>query len=241
MTVIRRLEDPDQLAAAVAEFIADLIHGTLDEAGSCKLALAGGDTPRATYEHLAKELRTSSGDLSGVDFYWGDERCVPLDDPQSNYRMARECLLDRLDLQEDQAHPIRCGQDPQRGANQYELELHKAFPDRDLPRFDLVLLGLGEEGHTASLFPGSPLLNESDRWVEAVQVESKDAWRVSLTAAAINASANVAFLVQGAEKAEAVRQVIAGDHDPMKWPAQAIQPSDGNLYWFLDEAAASRI
>ncbi|MGA9531088.1 MAG: 6-phosphogluconolactonase [Anaerolineales bacterium] len=241
MTVIRRFDGPEQLAAAAAQYVVDLILEILEENGLCSLALAGGNTPRATYQQVASALRRSSEDLTGLQFYWGDERCVPLDDPESNYRMAAETMLEPLGVDSDQVHPIRCGKDAERGANQYELDLHKAFPDRELPRFDLVLLGLGEEGHTASLFPGSDLIAESERWVGATFVDKIDAWRVSLTPLAINAAANVAFLVQGTDKADAVRQVIAGDHDPSRWPAQAIEPADGNLYWFLDKGAARRI
>jgi 6-phosphogluconolactonase len=241
MTVIRRFKEPEQMADAAAQFVVDLIVDRLGESGECSLALAGGDTPRSAYQQVAVKVRRSKVALPGLQVFWGDERCVPLDDPESNYRMAAETLLEPLGLVSEQVHPIRCGKDVEHAANQYELELHKAFPDRQLPRFDLVLLGLGSEGHTASLFPGSALIADSERWVGATHVKALDAWRVSLTPAAINAAANVAFLVQGADKADAVWQVITGDHNPSQWPAQAIEPTDGNLYWFLDDGAASRI
>jgi 6-phosphogluconolactonase len=239
MTVIRRLGTPQELAEVAAVFIADLIRARLDDPGACRLALAGGTTPISTYRHLASLLR--GDDLADVHFYWGDERCVPLDDPQSNYGMADDVLLSPLAIPDEQRHPIRCAADPHQAANQYELELHKAYPDADVPRFDLVLLGLGEEGHTASLFPGSSLIDEQENWVGATFAEALDSWRVTLTPVAINAAANVAFLVQGAAKADAVYQVIAGEHEPDRWPAQVVLPKDGSLYWFLDEAAAGRL
>jgi 6-phosphogluconolactonase len=162
---------------------------------------------------------------------------VPPDDPDSNFRMANQTLLSKLSLSDDQIHPMGCDQDPERSAAHYEQLLRQFFKGAQ-PRFDLILLGLGSEGHTASLFPGSHLLHEQERWVAAEFVEAKEAWRCTLTPPALNAARTVVFLVQGEAKAEAVLQVIKGDHQPDQWPAQIIEPTEGELHWFMDEAAA---
>ena len=237
MTVIHREEDPEALAASVAEYIIDLAEARMEEADDFSIALAGGTTPKRTYEILGDMLETEVDPIN-MYVFWGDERCVPPDDPMNNYRMAHTTFLSRVPIPDDQIHPIRCEGDAKQGAADYERILRAHFAPAELPQFDLVLLGLGADGHTASLFPGSELLDEQERWVAAEFVEDIGGWRVTLTAPAINAAEHVAFIVQGKEKSEAVHRVIIGEDSPKEWPAQLIAPDEGQLHWFLDEAAA---
>ncbi len=239
MTVIHRVESPERLASAAADFILGIANERLRSAGSFSVALAGGTTPKPTYARLAEMLPTTSVDPAAVNIFWGDERCVPLDDPMSNYRMAHDVWLGGSAIPPDHIHPMRCDEDPEGGARAYEKLLRSHYADQEWPAFDLVLLGLGPDGHCASLFPGSRLIEEGERWVAAEIVEKVGGWRLTLTPPAINAAGAVAFLVAGEKKAEAVHQVIVGEHDPQSWPAQIVEPEEGQLHWFLDEAAAS--
>jgi 6-phosphogluconolactonase len=241
MTKIHRFVEPAQLARGAAEFVLGCASQALSENNRFSLVLAGGSTPSATYRALARVLPRSGLDQRKFEFYWGDERCVPPDHAQSNFGMAHQALLDVLEVAESQVYRMDCDGDPEVGAAAYERLLRDRFPNEGAPPFDLVLLGLGEDGHTASLFPGSASLEETRRWVAAERVKSLEAWRMTLTPPGINGSARVAFLVQGENKADAVHQVIAGAHDPLRWPAQVIEPRQGELHWFLDEAAAAKI
>jgi 6-phosphogluconolactonase len=173
-----------------------------------------------------------------VHVFWGDERCVPPDDPRSNARLARLAFLDAVPIPSGQVHSIPFAATAEESARLYEAELRSFFGD-ELPCFDLILLGLGENGHTASLFPGTPVLNEQKRWAAEVYVVELDMYRVTLTAPLINQSRRVIFLVSGAGKAEIVRQV-AQERDPAQ-PASLIRPARGELDWYLDRQAAVRI
>lgn len=239
MTVIHRVDSPQELAGSAAALIVELAKESIDANGSFSLVLAGGTTPKPIYQQLAQMLPASRVDPMGIYVFWGDERCVPSDDPMSNYRMAHNSWLGESTIPGGQIHPMHCEEDPHRGAEEYENILRSQYPDAEAPEFDLVLLGLGPDGHTASLFPGSALIDEQDRWVAVEFVEKVGGWRMTLTPPALNGARNAAFLVQGKEKAEAAHQVIVGEHDPHVWPAQVIEPPDGQLHWFLDEAAAT--
>jgi len=232
---IHTAQDPDSLAADAAAFIRRTIDRKLATGERFTLVLSGGNTPRRTYQQLADDA--GSLDWSRVHFFWGDERCVPHDHPDSNFRMARETLLDALAVPAANLHPMDCAGSPQEGARSYQAELRAIFPVQPFPRFDFVLLGLGDDGHTASLFPGTAALQEHERWVVANHVEKLDAWRMTLTYPVLNASAAVAFLVEGPAKAGIVRQIIRGPQG--RYPAQAIAPDGGELHWFLDRAASS--
>jgi len=181
-----------------------------------------------------------------VHVFWGDERCVPPDNPQSNYQMARETLLDEVPISVSNIHRIRGEEDPEKAAVAYEKELRTFFgvDARDgSPRlgFDLILLGMGDNGHTASLFPGSPAVNEKERWVMAQYVEVVSMWRITLTPVVSNAAKNVLFIVSGAEKAERLRDVLEGPFQPEVLPAQIVRPASGRLLWFVDRTAAARL
>ncbi|HMH56901.1 MAG TPA: 6-phosphogluconolactonase, partial [Gemmatimonadales bacterium] len=207
--------------------------------GRFTLALAGGSTPRAAYSRLATgDWQLATGDWRLFHILWGDERCVPPDDLRSNYRMAKEALLDRVPIPADQIHRIRGEDDPEKAAADYERELRALLGSDGL---DLVLLGLGEDGHTASLFPGQAAVHETTRWVVAVPAPDATMWRITLTPAVLNAARNVTFVVSGANKAARLQQVLQGPFAPDILPAQAIRPVQGRLSWMVDAAAGARL
>lgn len=229
-------------AAALADAAADLVVSAAREAvaarGRFLLALSGGATPRQTYRRLAQVAQGETGLWSRTWVFFGDERWVPADHPESNHRMARETLLDRVPVPAGQVFAMRTGDDPEAAAAAYARTLAEVFGTRrgELPRFDLVLLGMGLDGHTASLFPGSPALREVFRSVVAVHAAAAAIpQRLTLTFPVFNAAARVAFLVSGAEKAKAVRAVLR-ERAPL--PAGLVRPERGELVWLLDAAAA---
>jgi 6-phosphogluconolactonase len=222
--------------AAAGVFVQQALQAAQTK-GWCGVALAGGHTPQRTYRLLAEPPYTDRIPWRQIHVFWGDERCVPPDDPRSNARMARQALLDRVPIPPSQVHPIPCTLPPPAAAERYEGVLHAFFGDTP-PRFDLVFLGLGDNGHTASLFPGSPVLEERERWVSAVPMAEHDVQRVTLTAPLLNQAATIAFLVSGASKASVLREVLEGPADPNRLPAQLIRPASGSLNWLVDRAAA---
>ncbi len=228
----------DALADAVARHIVTCAADAVATTGRFTIALSGGSTPKDAYSRLAsgdtRPMRAGLWRLTHI--LWGDERCVPPDDPRSNYRMAKEALLDRVPIPPDHIHRIRGEDDPQRAATDYERELRMLLTDS----LDLVLLGLGEDGHTASLFPGQSAVHEAERWVMAVPAPSGDMWRVTLTPAVLNLAKNVTFVVSGASKAQRLAEVLEGPFNPDILPAQAIRPTQGRLTWMVDEAAAGK-
>jgi 6-phosphogluconolactonase len=211
--------------------------------GRFLLALSGGSTPRPLYELLASPRFATRIDWTRVHMFWGDERCVPPDQPESNYRMAREALLDHVPLPPANVHRIRGEDEPAEAAAAYEELLGAFFGSREIsPKdsFDLVLLGMGADGHTASLFPGSAAARETRRWVVASPGPQPGSWRVSLTPVLLNAAENVTFLVTGADKAERLKDVLENGQ-PDLLPAQLIRPTHGALHWMIDAAAAARL
>jgi 6-phosphogluconolactonase len=233
---IRIQEDPEQLALAAVEEFAELAVEAIGARSRFLVALAGGNTPQRMYTLLASEPWTSRVGWGNVHVFWGDERDVPVDHADSNYGMAREALLDRVNIPEDNIHNVPTSMGPVEAAADYERVIREFG---NPPHFDLILLGMGTDGHTASLFPQSALLQETERLVAAEHVAGLDAWRISMTPLLINAAQTVLFLVSGKAKAERIYQVFHGEHDPLHIPAQAIQPREGELIWLLDEAAAS--
>jgi 6-phosphogluconolactonase len=225
-------EAPQDLAEAAAESFAEEAAKSVRERGRFAVALAGGSTPKALYELLATEYR-SALDWDKVHVFFGDERTVPPDHEDSNYRMAYDTLLSRVPV--GSVHRMRGELDPAEAAMLYEEELKRFFDGP--PRFDLILLGIGEDGHTASLFPGTPALDVTDRWVVENPVEKLGTVRITLTVPAINAAKRVIFLVAGAGKAEALKEILEGDADPHKYPAKLIRP-EGGAEWMVDRAAA---
>jgi 6-phosphogluconolactonase len=226
--------DPPALAARVAEWITTT--ATAAE-GRLRVALSGGSTPTALYALLASDKFRSRFPWQRVLWYWGDERFVPYDDPESNYRMAREAMLAKAPVPSENIHPIPTDGDPEEAARRYERTLKQAYGSPTLdptrPFFDITLLGLGEDGHTASLLPGDKLLDERARWVAAV-LHGRPEIRITLTYPLLESSRHVAFLVAGEGKAAALRRVQAGDS---RLPATRVHPV-GELIWFVDCAAA---
>jgi 6-phosphogluconolactonase len=232
--------DLETLSQAAAGLVVKRCKLAVEAQARFSIVLSGGSTPRRTYELLGTAPYRDQIAWQSVHVFWGDERCVPSSDPRSNAKMAYDVLLDKVPIPQLQIRPVRCSEDPSRAAKDYEDVLRTFFHDQP-PRFDLVLLGLGGDGHTASLFPGTPALKEDERWVAEVFTPGQDFQRITLTVPIINAAAAVAFIVSGSEKAQALHQVREGDVDPEHFPAQLISPVNGQLIWLVDEKAASHI
>ena len=229
--------DSEALSRAVARLFAHQASQAVQARGRFTALLSGGETPRRAYQQLAQEPLRSSIPWQGVQLFWGDERWVPQDDPRSNLGQARLAFLDQVPLGADQIHGVPYGSTPRESALGYERTLRSFFGQAP-PRFDLVLLGLGENGHTASLFPGSAALSEQSRWVCEVYVAEQDLDRVTTTALLINQAALVAIVVAGEVKAAVLHRVLEGARDPDQLPAQSIAPAQGSLLWLVDQDAA---
>jgi 6-phosphogluconolactonase len=234
--MMRTLPDFESLSQAAAEFVAEQSRKAIEARGRFSLVLSGGSTPRRTYELLATERFRTSIEWDKVHIFWGDERCVPPDDSRSNECMARETFLDHVSIPQEQIHPVHCAGSLQQAVQDYESTLKDFFRDRD-PSFDTVLLGLGKDGHTASLFPGSPALKENKRWVMAAHSGKEGFDRVTLTPIIINRASSIVFLVAGREKAKILREVTADVAVGDLLPARLICPSGGQLVWLVDKEA----
>jgi 6-phosphogluconolactonase len=233
----------DETVRIAAGQFAALARKIADAGKPFYVALSGGSTPRLLFQTLAAEPFAGLIPWNSIHFFWGDERNVPPGDPESNYSMARELLLSRVSVPSANVHRIPTGDGTAiEAAELYQRTLREILPTANgLPRFDYNLLGLGANGHTASLFPHRPTLHETQRLVVADHVEEVNAWRVTLTAPVLNNAAQITFLVTGEAKAAVVQQVIEGQRDAESIPAQLIAPAHGSLAWILDSAAAARL
>ena len=233
--------DADELARTAARKFVDWAWQAIARDGNFFVALSGGSTPKALFRLLASDEFRQQIDWPRVHLFWGDERAVPPDDPESNYGMTRRELLIRVPIPAANVHRMEA-EDPNlgRAAHEYEILLRRFLPldARGFPVFHLVYLGLGIEGHTASLFPGSPLLKETLRWVSTPMVEKLGKRRMTLTLPVLDAAQRVVFLVSGSEKAPILREVLLG-HPKQPLPAQMVQPQNGERIFLVDEAAAS--
>ena len=230
---LRVYSDSRELSEAAAQMFVEEARSRIDQSGRFAVALAGGSTPKMAYEILAKEYGGSEDlDWSKVHAFFGDERSVSPDHEDSNYRMAYEALLSRVPM--GSVHRMRGEMEPREAAALYEEELERFFGGP--PVLDLVLLGIGEDGHTASLFPHTPALDVRDRWVVENPVEKLNATRLTLTIPTIEAARKVAFLVAGEGKAEALEEILEGDADPHKYPAKLVRP-ETEAAWMVDQAA----
>jgi 6-phosphogluconolactonase len=231
---IEILPDPVVLAQHTAEW---MTAAALAAAGPCRVSLSGGSTPKALYALLASERFRNRFPWPRVHWYWGDERFVPYDHPESNYRMTREAMLAKVPVPPENIHPIPTDGDPDDAARRYERTLQDAYGaenfDPNRPLFEVTLLGLGADGHTASLLPSEPVLDERKRWVTAVS-HGRPEVRITMTYPPIESSRRVAFLVAGTEKAEIFGAIRAGGS---RVPAARVRPV-GELFWFVDRAAA---
>jgi len=238
--------DRESLIEGAATYIADLAVKAIADRGSFTLALSGGNTPRPIYARLAVAPHLERIDWPHVQIFFGDERCVPPQDQRSNYHMACGALLDHVPIAGGNVHRIRGQDDPEKAAAQYIRELESTFGGKSgagAPHsgLDLILLGMGDNGHTASIFPGLPAVTERSRWVMAQYVEVMSMWRVTMTPPLINAARNVAFMVSGADKADMLSRVLEGPYQPVVLPSQSIKPANGELRWLLDAPAAARL
>lgn len=248
---LRIENDVESLAQAAAEEFTAAVEAVLANQERCSVALTGGSTPRVFYRRLAEEPFRSRLPWDLLHFFWGDERHVPPDHADSNFRMAHEALLAAVPVPPENVHRIPAEDpDPARAASAYERTLRVFFAVPAgvagvFPRFDILLLGLGPDAHIASLFPGNPALHERERLVIAPWAEKLGVFRITLTVPVLNRAARTFFLVSGAEKADAVYAVLKGERDPDRFPGQLIQseegPEEGSVVWLLDGAAASRL
>ena len=249
---VRVYHDAGEVALKAARYFARLADQYVVGSGRFAVALSGGSTPRAMFKLLAEAPLVDTVPWESIYFFWGDERCVPPDHPDSNYRMARETLLSRVPVPAENIFRIPAElPDPERAADEYAATLISFFtkqaptsgtaPLAGVPRFDLIFLGMGPDGHTASLFPGTTALHVTDKIVVANYVEKFKAHRITLTAPTINNARNVTFVVAGADKAEALHEVLEGAYQPELYPSQLIHPQQGSLLWMVDEAAAARL
>lgn len=229
----------DLCRQAAAEFVR-LAKESRHDRGRFTVALSGGSTPRALYSLLAAPEYKERIFWPQVHLFWGDERCVPPDHADSNYRMVRESLLSKIQIPETNVHRMAGEKEPRVAAAEYERRLIQFFQlsNDELPRFDLIFLGLGEDGHTASLFPESDALKETKHLVTANYVEKLNAHRLTLTLPVLNHGAAVLFLITGAGKATVVKEILRDGSDPSRFPAAQIQPAHGRLTWLITQDAA---
>lgn len=232
-------DSPEQLAIVAAERFVECAEEVLRESDRFCVVLAGGNTPRRVYQLLASEPFNSRLDLSKVHLFFGDERAVPSDHPDSNYAMVYETLISRVAIPARNVHRIAGEGDVSENARQYESHLRSFFDGQLWPRFDLVLLGMGEDGHTASLFPNSAALKEHSRWVLATRNEQSGQDRITLTVPVFNHARRVMFLVVGDKKAQRLKEVLRPQSASDQLPAQRIKPTNGVIEWLVDAEAAS--
>lgn len=233
------VETPGDLARAAAELFGAKSNEAVAECGMATIALAGGSTPKLLYQLLAdpNEVFREQVPWPSIHFFWTDERHVLPDDPESNYRMANDAMLAHVPVARDNVHRVMSEYSALEAAEDYEQTLLRIVPGKP-PRFDLILLGVGTDGHTASIFPDSEVLHETKRLVAAPWVEKLKSYRITVTLPLINNAALVVFLVSGAEKAEIVSEVLQG---PKRYPAQEVNPVNGELVWMLDRDAAGKL
>ena len=233
----------EDLFEAAAQCFVQSVSSHSDPSSFYSVALSGGSTPRGLFSRLTADSYREQINWASVRVFWGDERSVPPDNPESNFHMAKENLLDRLPIPLEQVFRIEGERPAEEAATRYQDVLQQVFSQREahVPRFDLVLLGMGPDAHTASLFPETAVLDEKDRWVAAPWVEKFHTHRITLTPRVFNAAQRIVFMVSGLDKAQAAQAVLEGPVRPHQYPAQIINPVQGEVIWLLDQAAASRL
>jgi 6-phosphogluconolactonase len=236
---------PEEMAMASARLFASCVEKAVATRGVARIAISGGSTPKATFKLLADPekpfLATVPWDK--LQLFWVDERCVGPDDPESNYGVCRDLLLSKVPISSANVFRMEGELDPEEAASRYESTLRNTMKleGAESPGFDLVTLGMGPDGHTASLFPHTQALNEMGRLVVANHVAQKDTWRITLTWPVINQAAEVVFEVEGAGKADVLAEVLTGPREPERLPSQLIRPANGKLLFLLDEPAAAQL
>jgi len=229
----------EALYKAFADFFVKCAQEAINTNNRFTVALSGGSSPKKLYELLASEAYRKQIDWTKVYFFFGDERYVEHTHPDSNYLMAKNAFLDALNISEDQVCKVDTSLDPESAALYYERFICNFFGEETC--FDLVILGLGDDAHTASLFPGTPIIWVDEELVKEVYLEDKKVFRISMTASLINKAKHIAFMTFGANKADAMKAVFDAPKDVAKYPAQLIHPINGDLQWFVDEAAVSKL
>lgn len=237
MSITKVYSDIGQLSLAAASLFADKVLQAVQSRGRCNVVLAGGETPQLAYRLLSEEPYCKSIPWQQVHVYWGDERCVPPTGKLSNQYTARQSLLNHVPIPAENIHPIVYEGSPEEAAKNYENLLRSTFSNQ-APQFDFILLGLGDDGHTASLFPNTNVLNVQENWVSHVYIGEQNMYRVTLTFPILNQAKAIVFLVTGARKAHIVQKIMEGIQAGKPLPAQFIKPVNGELYWLLDEEAA---
>lgn len=240
---VRIEDDASAVAARSAEIFAQLVEAQVADQ-PFRVALSGGSTPKLLYKLLASEEYRERVAWDRVQFFFGDERWVPQSDKDSNYKLANDYLFQPLGIEPSRVFPMPTeGAEPGQAAEQYEATIRREFAlaSREMPRFDLVFLGMGDDGHTASLFPHTPALREYGKLVAANHVEKLDTWRITLTAPVLNAAGHVLFMVAGESKAAALKQVLEGDYDPEEYPSQLLREASGHVTWLVERAAAAQL
>jgi 6-phosphogluconolactonase len=233
-------QNDKEFAKDVAEWIIKTIAETLKQQEKFTWVLSGGNTPKPIYELLAATPYREQIAWEKLHIFWGDERAVPFTDDRNNAKMAYETLLNHVPVPASQIHVMRTDISPEESAKEYEKILHDYFPSvhNSLLTFDLVLLGMGDDGHTLSLFPGTEVVHEEKAWTNAYFLKAQDMYRITLTKSIVNRSAKIAFLTTGENKADALHEVIEGKYNPDLYPSQVIKPENGELHWFVDSDAA---
>jgi 6-phosphogluconolactonase len=238
-------DDPEEMSQHMARLMTDSLGSAAARRGVARVAVSGGNTPRRSFELLADENQPFRRQMpwGKLGFYFVDERCVPPEDKDSNYRMTREALLAHVPLPEDHVFRMEGELPPEEAAARYESAIRNGLrlEGAELPAFDLVTLGMGPDGHTASLFPHTAALGETMRICVANHVPQKDTWRITLTYPVINRAREVVFLIAGEDKAEPLHEVLQGAYNPDEFPSQLIRPANGKLTLLLDRAAAAKL
>ncbi len=237
---LRVFETPESLSNAVAELIVQIAAKSVAERGRFVISLSGGKTPERLFKILAEPPYCTKILWANTFIFWGDERCVPYNDERNNAHQARLLLIDKIPILSANIFPVPVNIEPAAAARQYEASIKSIFGNQP-PRFDLVLLGLGEDGHTASLFPDTEVLQETTAWVKQVYVPAQKMYRITMTAPLLNFARNILFMVTGNSKAEILKSVVEETHGAHKYPAQLIKPTDGNLWWYADKSAAANL
>jgi 6-phosphogluconolactonase len=234
--------DVDTLSQQAAQYVVRIASESIADRGRFTIALSGGTTPRKLYGLLGSEPYSSQIDWKLVHIFWGDERCVPPDNPDSNYSMAKEVLLSKIPIPALQVHRMPADQpDRETASYAYTIEMQHTFGTNGMPGFDLIQLGMGPEGHTVSLFPHQASLHEKQRLVIPVSVPKPPPDRLTFTPPLLNAARNILFLVTGSDKADALQAVLEGEYQPEEYPAQIVHPPNGEVVWMLDRAVAAKI
>jgi len=238
--MLHTYKSPDEVSIALAEWVTQAIESVLQKQDRFTWVVTGGNSPKQLYELLASPPYRDRINWSKLHIFWGDERAVPYTDSRNNAKMTFDHLLNQVPVVREQVHIMDTSLSPDEAAAAYEAILHRYF-SAEGATFDLVLNGMGDDGHTLSLFPHTPVIHENQAWVKAFYLEAQQMYRITLTAPVVNRASRVAFLTFGSNKANALFEVLKGAKNIDQYPSQVIQPVQGELHWFTDEAAASRL